>query len=217
MEFENPEELEAETVDEEEVEEVEDEPIEYECPKCGKTYKRESALVKHVADCDATPEGEAPVFEPTDCPKCGKTYKTQAWFEKHVESCTGPKDKIASLFKFEPTDCPKCGKTYERQTWFEEHVESCTGPKDKVERVPMTDEEKAAKRKEYVQRWVEKNVTIQIRLLKGGDDLAFVDSRVEKLREKDENAGWATYFRGLLEADKKKAIRKGDWEKNEEA
>jgi hypothetical protein len=52
--------------------------------------------------------------------------------------------------------------------------------------------------------------------LKGGDDLAFVDSRVEKLREKDENAGWATYFRELLVADKKKAIRKGEWEKPEE-
>jgi hypothetical protein len=63
------------------------------------------------------------------------------------------------------------------------------------------------------QLWIDKNVTIKIRLLKGGDDLAFVDSRLEELREKDENAGWATYFLGLLEADKKKAIRRGDWEK----
>jgi uncharacterized C2H2 Zn-finger protein len=156
-------------------EDVDEQPIEYECPKCGKTYKRESALVTHVTTCEGAPEDVIPEFEPTDCPKCGKTYKRQAAYEKHVESCTGPVVK--------------------------------------AERVPMTDEEKAAKRKEYVQRWVDKNITIQIRLLKDSDDLAFVEAQVELLQETDENAGMATYFRELLAKAKKNAIKRGAWER----
>lgn len=152
-----------------------DVPIEYECPKCGKTYKSERGLVNHVAKCEGTAEAETEekVWLPTDCPKCGKPYKSEAAFDYHVKSCTGPKPK----------------------------------------RIPMTEEERIARRKAGVQRWVDKNQTIQIRLLKDGDDLAFVETRLEVLREDNEKAGFATYFMGLLAADKKRAIKKGLWEK----
>ena len=118
---------------------------------------------------------------------------------------------------FEPTNCPECGKTYKRQTAYDKHVKSCTGPVVKAERVPMTDEEKAAKRKEYVQRWVDKNITVQIRLLKGSDDLAFVEAQVEKLQETDEKAGMATYLKQLLVTAKKSAIKRGVWDKEPSA
>ena len=109
-------------------------------------------------------------------------------------------------------DCPKCEKSYKSQAAYDKHVKSCEGPKVKVERIPMTDEERRAKRKQYVQAWVDKNVTIQIRLLKGSDEMAFVDARVAELREDNPKAGWATYFGNLLAADikrhKKRAARK---------
>jgi len=150
------------------------------------------------------------------CPKCDKTYKREASLVKHVKRCKGKKHETLDNRDWTPEPCPKCGKTYKRKAAFDKHVESCEGPKAKVERVPMTDEEKATKRKEYVQRWVDKNVTIQIRVLKESDDMEFIDSQVAKLKEDDESAGWATYFRNLFAADKKKAIRKGDWYKVEE-
>ena len=154
-----------------------DEPIEYECPKCGKTYKTEKGLVNHVAKCPGKPEPEPePVWMPTKCPKCDKLYKTKTGYDRHVASCEG---------------------------------------EQKPKRIPMTDEEKLAKRKEYVQRWVDKNVTIQVRLLKGSDNLAFAERQRDILREDNEKAGFATYFMGLLAADKKKAIKQGLWEKEE--
>lgn len=108
-------------------------------------------------------------------------------------------------------DCPKCGKPYKSQAAYDKHIKSCKGAKVKVERVPMTDDERAAKRKQYVQAWVDKNVTIQIRLLKGSDEMDFVDARVAELREQNPEAkkiGWATYFGNLLAADMKRHAKK---------
>ena len=108
-------------------------------------------------------------------------------------------------------DCPKCGKPYKSQAAYDHHIKSCKGAKVKVERVPMTDEERATKRKLYVQRWVDKNECIQIRLLKGSDELAFVNARVEEMRAKNPEAkkiGWATYFASLLTQDMKRHAKK---------
>lgn len=145
-----------------------------------------------------------------ECPYCGKVLKSEKKLFSHMEKCDGnPKNaKEPEPEVWMPQDCPKCGKTYKTKSGFDKHVESCEGPKVKAERVPMTDEEKAAKRKEYVDRWVEKNVTIQIRLLKGGEELDFVNARVEELRAEDPTAGWASYFRNLLTADMKKYAKR---------
>lgn len=105
-------------------------------------------------------------------------------------------------------DCPKCGKPYKSQAAYDFHVKSCKGPKVKVERVPMTDEERKAKRKEYVQRWVDKNTTIQVRLLKGSEELDFVNDRVAELQKDNDKAGMATYFSGLLQAEMKRHAKK---------
>ena len=108
-------------------------------------------------------------------------------------------------------NCPKCGKPYKSLAAYTKHVKSCKGAKVKVERVPMTDEERAAKRKEYVQAWVDKNVTIQIRLLKGSEEMDFVNDRVAELRAQNPEAkkiGWATYFSSLLSKDMKRHAKK---------
>ena len=147
-----------------------------------------------------------------ECPKCGKTYKSERGLVNHVAKCKGkPEPEAEEKAVWLPTPCPKCGKLYKSQAAYEFHVKSCTGPKPK--RVPMTEEERIARRKAGVQRWVEKNKTVQVRLLKDSDDLAFAESQVDSLRDDNEKAGLATYFMGLLAADKKKAIKKGLWEK----
>ena len=157
-----------------------------------------------------TAEDEADEPIEHECPYCGKTYKTERGLIGHMDKCDGNQKNATEeeAEPWQPTECPKCGKLYKRQSSFEKHVESCEGPKTKRERVPMTDEEKAEKRKEYVRRWVEKNVTIQIRLGKDSEELDFVNARVEELQADDPSAGWATYFRELLAADMKKHARK---------
>jgi len=168
-------------------------------------FEEKTAAVEETASDDEPIEHE--------CPKCGKKYKSERGLVNHVAKCKGkPEPEPEPIWL--ATNCPKCGKTYKTKAGYDRHVASCEGEK-KPKRIPMTDEEKLAKRKEYVQRWVDKNQTIQIRLLKDGDDLAFVESRLEVLREDNERAGFATYFMGLLAADKKRAIKKGLWKKEE--
>lgn len=106
-----------------------------------------------------------------------------------------------------PKECPKCQRLLKTKKGYDRHIKACKKEPSKP-RVVLTDEEKAAKRKGYVQAWVDKNQTIQIRLLKDSDELAFVTDRVDELREDNEKAGMATYFMGLLTADIKKYQRK---------
>lgn len=147
-----------------------------------------------------------------ECPYCGKILKTEKSLMKHMEKCDGnPKNaKEPEKAPWVPEACPTCGKTFKTELGYHKHIEAakCSAPAPKRERVPMTDEEKAAKRKEYVSRWVEKNVTIQIRLGKESEELVFVNERVAELQQEDESAGWATYFRNLLAADMKKFAKR---------
>lgn len=163
---------------------------------------------EEVLEAETVPEDVPTEYE---CPLCDKTYKRESALVNHVKTHEGKAAEVVPAF--EPTACPKCEKVYKRQAAYEKHIATCTGPVVKAERVPMTDEEKATKRKEYVDRWVAKNVTIQMRLLKGSDDLTFVEAQVELLQETDENAGMATYFKQLLVKAKKAAIKRGVWEK----
>jgi len=176
----------------------------------------ENNLQLEPENTEAGDEADVETTEYT-CPKCDKTYKTEKGLVKHVKDCKGDKHETLDNRDWRPTECPKCGKLYKTKKGFDRHVKDCTGPKPKKERVVMTDEEKALKRKEYVQRWVDKNETIQIRLQKGSDDLAFVEAQVAVMQETDEHAGKATYFRTLLVKAKKAAIKKGIWEKEVEA
>ena len=154
-----------------------------------------------------------------ECPYCGKTYKTEKGLMGHMEKCDGnPKNATEEEESaWEPEACPTCGKVFKTELGYHKHVErgTCEPKGEKKERVAMTDEEKAEKRKEYVRRWVEKNVTIQIRLGKESEELEFVNERVAELQEEDESAGMATYFRALLEADMKKHARKAAREAKE--
>ena len=111
--------------------------------------------------------------------------------------------------------CDKCDREYKTQGPYEWHIKNCTGPKEK--RVPMTDEEKEARHVERLRIYSEETQGVGFRLRKDSDDMAFIEAQIEALQETDEKAGVSTYLRTLLAKDKKNAIKRGDWEKVEEA
>lgn len=98
--------------------------------------------------------------------------------------------------------CPKCGKTYKRAGAFEKHVASCEGTATvdarKEPRVKMTEEEKAIKRKEYLETWLAKQVTTTIRIDESSDEAQWIEAAVEELQNDYESAGRATVLRLLI-------------------
>lgn len=108
-----------------------------------------------------------------------------------------------------PKECPKCQRLLKTKKGYDKHIKACKKEPSKP-RVVLSDEERIARRKAGVQRWVDKNTTIQIRLLKGSSEMNFVDARVAELREQNPEAriGWATYFLSLLSKDMKRHAKK---------
>lgn len=106
-----------------------------------------------------------------------------------------------------PKECPKCQRLLKTRKGYDKHTKACTKEPSKP-RVILSDEERILRRKEGIARWVAKNTTIQIRILKGSEDMAYIDARVAELQELNPKAGWATYFIGLLEADKKRHAKR---------
>ena len=106
-----------------------------------------------------------------------------------------------------PKECPKCERLLKTRKGYENHISKCDKKPSKP-RVILSDEERIARRKAGVQAWVAAREVVQVRLLKGSEELAFVNARVKEMRVDNPNAGWATYFMGLLESDMKKYQRK---------
>jgi len=106
-----------------------------------------------------------------------------------------------------PKECPKCNRLLKTENGYDKHIKACKKEPSKP-RVVLSEEERIARRKAGVQRWVDAREVIQIRLLKGSDKLAFVNDRVAELKEQNPKAGWATYFGVLLAKDMKRHAKK---------
>lgn len=99
--------------------------------------------------------------------------------------------------------CPKCDKVYKRESALVKHVATCEGRKtedkrDKPKRVPMTAEQKKAQRKVYVDRWLAKNTTIQVRFGNNSEELRLIDETVADWQKDDPKLGRASVIKEAI-------------------